>query len=303
MLSIMANQPRLERLLRLMLMLSGSNSYSITDIARRLELSERTAYRYLESLRDAGFIITRNGNQIGIDKESPYLKEIGELLHFTREEAWILNKAILALDDEIPIKQNLARKLYSLYDLKGVPYPVVKRENSERVITLIRAIEEKHRVRLMGYQSANSGTVANRLVEPFSFTLNYGYIWCFEVESGKNKLFKTARIGCVEDTGVPWQSESLHQELPTDVFRISGSRKIPVTVRLTMRAASLLTEEYPLAEEFIHVDSGSGSLFDGWVSSFEGIGRFVLGLPGEVEVVGPESFRKYLYERLAGKKF
>ncbi|MBN1199699.1 MAG: transcriptional regulator [Bacteroidales bacterium] len=298
----MSEQPKLERLLRLLMMLSGGYQYTIAHLAEKLDTTRRTIYRYLDTLRDAGFIIQKQDGRFSVDRESPYLKSIGDLLHFTQEESWILNKAILSLDDEIPVKQNLARKLYSLYDLKGVPYPVVKRENSERIIALIRAIEQKHQVQLMGYQSANSSTVTDRLVEPFSFTLNYGYIWCFEVGPETNKLFKTARITEVRETTIPWQFENLHRELPTDVFRISGKQKIPVVLSLTMRAASLLAEEYPQSEEFIRPHPGSGFLFNGWVSNFEGIGRFVLGLPGEVEVIKPVSLLIYLRQRL-NKKF
>lgn len=168
---------------------------------------------------------------------------------------------------------------------------------------MIRAIDGKHQVRLMGYHSSNSSTVTDRLVEPFSFTLNYGFIWCFEVETESNKLFKTARIAKVAETGLPWQFESSHEELPTDVFRFSGSEKTPVTLRLTMRAANLLTEEYPQSEEFIQPDTAGGYLFDGWVCSFKGIGRFVLGLPGEVEVVKPGTLKEYLNEQLKKKNF
>ncbi|MCK9424072.1 MAG: helix-turn-helix domain-containing protein [Bacteroidales bacterium] len=69
----MADQPRLARLLRLLMMLSGSFGNSVNEIARQLEITQRTAYRYIETLRDAGFIITRNNNMIRVDKESPYL--------------------------------------------------------------------------------------------------------------------------------------------------------------------------------------------------------------------------------------
>jgi len=83
----MADQPRLERLLRLLMMLSGTFSIRLKEIAKRLEISQRTVYRYIETLRDAGFIITRNDNLIKVDKESPYLKDISDLLHFTHEDA------------------------------------------------------------------------------------------------------------------------------------------------------------------------------------------------------------------------
>lgn len=197
----------------------------------------------------------------------------------------------------------MAKKLYALYDLKGFPYPVVRRENSERIIALIRAIEEKHRVILQAYQSANSSTISDRKVEPFAFTLNYGYIWCYETETDENKLFKTARITQVINTGEPWKAEKAHRELLTDVFRISGEQEIPVKLRLSMRAANLLMEEYPQSEEYIRSEPNGTYLYDGWVSSFEGVGRFILGLPDDIEVMEPVSLKSQLSARISGKKF
>ncbi len=299
----MSDQPKLERLLRLLMMLSGSFGNSLTAIAQHLGTSERTAYRYLETLRDAGFIITRNDNLIRIDKESPYLKDISDLLHFTREEAWILNRAILALDDETYVKQSLARKLYALYDLKGVPYPVVKRENSEKVVSLIRAMENKQIVMLADYHSSNSNTVANREAEPFQFTLNYSYIWCFDTLSLENKLFKTARIGKVQILQKPWQNEKDHKSEETDIFRITGLEKINVKILMTLRAVNLLVEEYPMAEEFITPAGNQQFIFSGWVRSYEGIGRFILGLMDEVVVLAPQKLKTFLNGKIKEKKF
>jgi predicted DNA-binding transcriptional regulator YafY len=245
----------------------------------------------------------RNENYITVDRNSPYLRDIGDLLHFTKEEAWILNRAILALDDETFIKQSLTKKLYALYDLKGVPYPVVKKGNSERVISLIRAIEDKQQVILKGYHSSNSSTVSDRRVEPFEFTLNYGYIWCFELKSKRNKLFKTARISKVTQLTDSWQNEPEHKSGETDIFRISGTVKIPVKLKMTLRAANLLMEEYPMSEEYIAPLNNSKYNFDGWVSNFEGIGRFVLGLIDEIEILHPPQLNSFLNTRIAGKKF
>ncbi|MBL7139125.1 MAG: hypothetical protein ISS17_10175, partial [Bacteroidales bacterium] len=129
--------------------------------------------------------------------------------------------------------------------MKGVSYPVVKKENSERVIALIRAIVQKHRVILRGYHSANSNIISDRGVEPFQFTLNYGYIWCYETESRENKLFKTVRISQVIDTGKSWEAEPFHEALPTDIFRISGKGQVPVTIRVSLRAANLRWKNIP----------------------------------------------------------
>jgi len=299
----MADQPGIERLLRLLMMISSGFGSTVDDLAEKLSMSKRTIYRYIDTLKMAGFIITRNENHIKVDKNSPYFRDISDLLHFTREEAWILNKAILALDDETFIKQSLTKKLYALYDLKGVPYPVVKKENSEKVIALIRAIEDKKQVILTGYHSSHSSTVSDRVVEPFEFTLNYGYIWCYEPGSKTNKFFKTARISKVTICDQSWTFESLHESEPTDVFRIYGKEKIPIKIKLTLLAANLLIEEYPMSEEFITPISDSVYIFDGWVCNFEGIGRFLLGLMDEIKIINPPQLKAFLNDKIAEKKF
>ncbi|MCX6272891.1 MAG: WYL domain-containing protein [Bacteroidetes bacterium] len=299
----MADQARFDRLLRMMMMLSGDNRYSVDELAEKLELSRRSVYRNLNTFRDAGFIITGSDKYYKIDKQSPYLKSLNELLHFTREESWILNRAILALDDEIPIKQNLARKLYFLYDIKGVPYPVIKKEQSEKIVTLIRAIEDQQQVCFHQYQSPNSNTVRDRIVEPFEFTLNYSYVWCYDTLDGSNKLFKTARINHVEILPNAWENAPVHQAREVDLFRISGHKKIEVSLLLSMRASSLLTEEYPMAEDHLSPADKNLFRFRAEVSGFDGIGRFILGLMDEIVVESPSSLRKYLNEKISKKKF
>lgn len=299
----MAEEARFARLLRMLMLLSGTNKYTVDELAEKLELSKRTIYRNMNTFRDAGFIIKTDDKYFQIDKKSPYLKSLHDLLHFTEEESWILNKAILALDDEIPVKQMLARKLYSLYDIKGVPYPVVKKEQSEKVVTLIRAMEEKKQVRLCDYQSSNSISIRDRIVEPFEFTLNYCYVWCYEIQDHQNKLFKTARIKQIELLETNWQHQESHASQATDLFRISGEKAQKVSLLLTMRAASLITEEFPMAEELLEPLAKNQFRLQTAVCGFEGIGRFILGLMDEIEVESPDSLRKHLNDKIKKKKF
>ena len=53
----MLEQAKLERLLRLIKMLIGNMSYSLSEVSDRLEMSERTVYRYIETFKDAGFVV------------------------------------------------------------------------------------------------------------------------------------------------------------------------------------------------------------------------------------------------------
>lgn len=53
------DQPRITRLLSLLSLLLGNVYYSVDDLSRRLGLSRRSVYRYLETLRDAGFDVRK----------------------------------------------------------------------------------------------------------------------------------------------------------------------------------------------------------------------------------------------------
>ena len=50
-------------------------------------MSRRTVYRYIDTFREAGFVIKKSGNCIRLDKESPHFRDISQLVHFTEEEA------------------------------------------------------------------------------------------------------------------------------------------------------------------------------------------------------------------------
>jgi predicted DNA-binding transcriptional regulator YafY len=112
------DQPKLERLLRLMKMLTANSYLTVEDIAEKLSISTRSVYRYIDNFREAGFVIKKQNNCIRLDKSSPYFKDISELIHFTEEEAYILKSAIESIDENNLLKQNLKKKLYTVYNYK-----------------------------------------------------------------------------------------------------------------------------------------------------------------------------------------
>lgn len=288
------DQPKLERLLRLMKMLTANTEYTIDDLAERLMMSRRTVYRYIDTFREAGFVIKKSGNCIRLDKESPHFRDISQLVHFTEEEAVILKSAIENIDDTNMLKQNLKRKLYSVYDNKTLADTVVRGKNSPNIRTLIEAIDEHRQVILHGYQSAHGGEVRDRRVEPFAFTTNYVQVWCYDPEAHACKLFKTSRIGAVLPLGDEWAHEAEHREGFMDVFRMNGHDRHRIRLRLGMLAHNLLVEEYPLAERNLAPDGESHWLLETEVAGFAGVARFVAGLLDDVEIVDSPELKRYV---------
>lgn len=299
------DQPKIERVLRLMMMLTSNNRYTIEELSDKLETSPRTIYRYLDTFKEAGFVVSKKGNYFRLDRKSRYFKDISQLVHFTEEEAYILNSAIESLDPTNAIKQNLKSKLASIYDFKMLAECVVKGENARNVNSIIEAIENKKQIILKNYTSAHSKIVSDRIVEPLSFTTNYIQVWAYELSSGKNKLFKLSRIGKVEILDKDWEYEMEHQEGLMDLFRINSFEQIPVKLKLGLRAASLLVEEYPLGEKYLSPlpNDPSHFILDTWVCGYEGVGRFVLGLLDDIEILEGEGLKQFLKERMSLAKY
>lgn len=288
-------QPKIERLLRLMKMLTANVEYSVDDIAERLDMSRRTIYRYIETFREAGFVIKKSGDCFRLDKSSPHFKDISQLVHFTEEEAVILRRAIESIDETNLLKHNLKRKLYSVYDSKTLADTIVKGQNSGNVHSLIEAIQSRKQVILHNYHSSSS--VRNRVVEPFAFTTNYINIWCLDTENNRPKIFKTARIERVEITQTDFQHEDKHKEGFMDIFRMistSDTELIPIKLKLGRLSSSLILEEYPLSEKYISQIDNSHWLLDTKVANLQGVGRFVVGLLDDIEIVESPELKEYI---------
>lgn len=294
----MPDQPKFERMLQLLMTLAGNRNLTAGELSDRFEMSERTVMRYLATFRDAGFVIECTDGAYRIPRIEKPFKSIGDLLHFSEEEAYILTRAIHSIDDTNLLKTNLINKLYSLYNFDRVAETVVRPENINAVHQLIKAIRDKKQVLLRQYRSSHGQLVRDRLVEPFGFTTNYQFVWAFEPESRACKLFKTSRTGLVEVLERGYQHEELHEDIPMDVFRISSREQVNVVLNLSLRAYNLLIEEYPLAEKYVKPLTDNQWQFEAPVCGFEGVGRFVLGLGEEVDVVEPERFRVFLKERI-----
>ena len=293
------DQPKLERLLRLMKLLTANTTYNVDQLAERLDMSRRTVYRYIDTFREAGFVIKKSGDCIRLDKESPHFRDISQLVHFTEEEAVILKSAIENIDDTNLLKQNLKRKLYSIYDNRALADTVVRGKNAPNIRRLIEAIEEQRQVVLHGYQSAHGGEVRDRRVEPFAFTTNYVQVWCFDTEDGANKLFKTARIGEVELTAQAWEHASEHREGFIDAFRIHGEVRHRIRLEMGLLAYNLLCEEYPLAERDVRPLGHGRWMLDTEVASMAGVGRFVVGLLDDIRIVDSPELTEYIRAYIA----
>jgi len=296
------DQPKLERLLRLMKLLTANSYLTVENIAEKLGITTRSVYRYIDTFRSAGFVIKKKNGCIRLDKSSPYFKDISELIHFTEEEAYILKSAIESIDENNILKQNLKKKLYTVYDYKILAETIVNSRHSRNVRHLVQAMEERRTVILKKYASSHGNDIRDRRVEAFAFTTNYEQVWCYCLEDSDVKLFRVSRIGEVEILPEPWQHEEGHRAGYIDIFRIHSKQKLPVKLKMGLRSSSLLVEEFPLASKQMKRISDNEWMLDTEVCSYDGVGRFVLGLLEDIGIIDSPEFVQYIAAQIENHK-
>lgn len=87
------DQPKIQRLLRLLMLLTGTRRYALAELQERFQMSERTIYRYLDTIEEAGFVVDRKDGTYRLSTETPPTKSLSNLLHFSEEEAYIFYRS------------------------------------------------------------------------------------------------------------------------------------------------------------------------------------------------------------------
>lgn len=280
----------------------GAVGYSAKQMARQYGSTTRTIYRYLDLLKESGFELeTDDLHRYRIVGAAEIFSRAGET--FSLEEANLIKTAVMAIHPTHPLHQNLLSKLFAHTMLSETAGLIYNSRTGLVINRLSKAIDEKRQVILENYQSVNSESTRHRLVEPIGFVNNMRYFFAYEPGRHKVLQFKVDRVYGVELLEQNFQHEHRHRQQHPDAFGMNSSERITVELRLSQRAASLLREEFPLAAAGIkREDKDEDFTWTGQVQGLEGIGRFVLGLPGEIRIKQPEALRTYLIQQRQREK-
>ena len=287
-------QPKIERLLRLMKMMSGNTNFTVDELAERLGISYRSIYRYIDTFKESGFVVEKlHSNVYKLGKMPKSYVDLKRLIYFSEEEAYIINSLINSLDNTNALKTNLLKKLSAVYNSTSIANYTCNKESALSIESLVEAIKDRKKVILKNYESGNSHKVSDRLVEPFEFTTNMIDVWCYDLEKKENKVFKISRIGEVHVLEEEWSEEETHRKSITDCFRMSGFEQTPVKLEMGIMAKNLLLEEYPLAEKDLKKE-GDRWILETMVSDMAGVGRFVIGLAHDIKVIDSPELVEYI---------
>jgi proteasome accessory factor C len=286
-------QAKMLRVFRLIALLKGGH-YTIAQIAQRMDMNRRSIYRYLKLLEAIDFNVDKDFHDryfIFTSDEAPAGTQ------FTIDETRVLTELIRSEISRNALKAPLLKKLSLNSEMDAMPSLIIKARNGKLVEQLSQAIKNKKQVILSSYHSARSADVRDRLIEPFAFGDDYQVVLALDVKDKVCKQFKLERIGEVVIRPDSFKFEKLHETSAADIFGMSGAATTLITLKLKMRAYLLLREEFPLAIPYLEKLDDGVFQFHGPVKSFEGVARFVLGLAGDVSVVGPGEFAAFVSER------
>ena len=294
----MVEHKKLYRIFQLISRLRSPYGAHKSDLARDFDVSERTIERYFVLLRDLGFIIEKRDEYFCIPTIDRYQVKPEELFVFSLEEATAIRDAIVRSNPQSPLHKSLLTKLFALTDIDELSETLYHQNISKSISTIRKAIKSKEQVMLRSYNSVSSNRTSDRLVEPIRFVNYYTYFLAFEISSKKVKQFKTDRLGTAELTGIPWRFEKKHGSTRIDAFGMSGTNPIRIKLKLSPLAHRLLEEEYPCTSLCIKT-LDNASILSCNVYSFEGVGRFIMGLINEVEILEPANLKLFVKEKVS----
>lgn len=289
---------KLGRELELIILLTRNADYTAQDLCEKLGVTRRNLYYYLDFLRYAGFEVIKHGYYYRLGRRSRFFTRLREGIDFTENEAVFIRRLLERADENNPLVPHLKAKLDRFYDFRITNDPHLQTRLAHNVEKLIDAIKFKSVVLLRNYSSPHSHTVTDRFVEPFELMNGNNDVRCYEILSGMNKTFKVARMGDVEPVDATWGNEAKHRRVFTDVFMFSGEEQFGIDLLLGQLSRNLFAEEYPQAADCLTPAADSRWHLHIDVCSYTGIGRFVLGLYDDIEVLGDAGFKAYLKAKI-----
>lgn len=279
----MHNQHKILRVLQLISLLQQTPPKSVQHIASILDTTHRTAYRYLDLLRELGFDLQRDHNNKYFIIHNEEIAQV----HFNSDETDFLRQLILTTGKDSRLKDAVLRKIYLTSETTIIGNHLLKAHLGKIAENLCEAIICKLQVKLKNYHSLNGETISDRIVEPLAFTDNYSSLIAYEIGSKKNKYFNIQRINSVEILDKSWDHAAEHQiELPDAFGFAPGDESHAIQLVLSMKAYLLIKEEYPLCGPFIKpIPKSNKYELKMNVNDLKPINRFIEGLKDEIEVI------------------
>lgn len=296
---------RVNRLLSMLLIISGKGTVTGKELAEHFEVSLRTIYRDIEKICEAGIPIASSSGKGGgyyimdsYNISSLFLNRdeahtfiaVMENLHglFGRNEAF--NDIILKI--EHTYKRELIKDKLTL----DMSHFSMEQEIKEYIGIISKAITDN---RLLVFEYINRDMeYLERTIEPSWIDFRYGdwYVVGFCRVRKDYRRFKLVRIKRLEQ-GLTFAKRELSKDRIAEVIEHSYSqREIEVVLKFTSRIGAQLTE-YFQKEKISRCEDGFYLVSDTFPYE-EGLLKFILSFGKECELLEPRELRGELQQYL-----
>ena len=296
------------RIFELVNMLGGRRSRTVAEIAEKLDISERTAFRYLADLQSRHIPIYRDDHGYRL-LETANLKP----LNLTTEEHALLKVALdnpalranktldqrlTALEFKLDAATALAEESPRALQLASIDRSGPKAEEALEPLRL--AISRTQSVEIR-YDSLSGGQHKWRKVDPWQVFEREGawYLVGHCHIHDEPRMFRLDRISGTKGSDVSYEipAEFSLDEFLEGSWRIfSGDGHYKVHLRFDKSLAPLiLNARHHPGEEVTKRRDGSVD-YKVELSSLEEIARWVVGFGGKCRVVGPSDLKKKVSE-------
>jgi len=255
------------------------------------------------------YVIERNNENLEIIriKVSPYPWDVVKL-NVPDLPADFHNAYVRTSGASTPLNSSAARAI-KLRKLNALD------PNQYKTAEILKAIDDKTVVDIINYCDENGP--ASRRLEPFAMLFGRNAFLAYDISRRDVVMCKLSRFKDTDLklTAEKWRNEKKHCRRRLDVFDCLESESCPVqhvTLWLSPYARAVFDEECELKARpgsqadtdmmlphKISANTGSGSqefpwVLDADINGFRGIGRFILGLPGNVRVIDNPPLTAYL---------
>ncbi|MDD7273030.1 MAG: WYL domain-containing transcriptional regulator [Prevotella sp.] len=290
---------KLRAQLDLILLLADGRGYSVAELCQRVGISVRNLYYLLEFLKTAGFTLFKANGKYHIDWRSPFFTQLTKTIQFSDAEMRTIYSLLTMAGNKNDTVNQLRTKIDNVYNFSVFLNSPKQKQIGNHVKLLEKAIHMKRMVKIIGYSSPNSQSVKDRIVEPFYIMNNTQDVRCYELVSKSNKTFRINRMEAIEELDADWLHEDAHRQIFTDIFMFSGETRQRVELRLGQLARNIFIEEYPQGVPLLSPEpDGLHWRLSVEVCDFRGLGRFVLGLFTDIEILSNTEFKSYIQQKI-----
>jgi predicted DNA-binding transcriptional regulator YafY len=268
------------------------------EMARRLEVSEKTITRYLHTFELAN-----------IDHDQDERKRYFLILPgyeskqvlLDSDEKSLLKQALTQTFKEHPITPGLLAKLDPIEGIIRTSGSNKKIKHSNYISEIYSYLKNNSLCELH-YQTTGDEDAIDKLVYPIRFSDNFEYLIGYDVTKKKYLNLRLERILEVNGyNGLEKPPKGIGPEIEIDHFHMANNQEsFEVKLGLTLLAKRILQEEFPITSDFVsrQDDPVRPHLYKTKVFSLLPVARFCMGFPTEVTAYEPKELIDLMEKKL-----